>query len=76
MKFGHIITDQPYLNGIAQAPRTYHEESIAIEDNQQLINEILAGLDSIMDKTSDEVIITIKRNKEDKLRLIRKARIK
>jgi hypothetical protein len=75
MKYGHRITDEPFYDGIPQPVRIYNEESIPIIANEDLVNEILTGLDSIVNNTSEELVITIKRNKEGKLRLIRKVRV-
>ena len=75
MKYGHRIVREGYHNGELTSKIIHEEESIEIKSNEHLLNEVLSGLDLVINSSSNEVTLIVKRNKEGKLRLTKCQRI-
>ena len=72
MKYGKIIQEEAFFEGNLTSVKQWVEESISIPDKEHLLTEMLAGMDLILGHNTNELSLTITRNKEGKLRLVKR----
>ena len=75
MKYGSVTTKESYHEGKLQKTTTWHEESIAIAGKEQLITTLLDALDTLLSNETNELDLSLRRNAEGKLRLVKKHRV-
>ena len=75
MRYGKHIIEKSYIDGKQVSVKGWLQESVAIVDKAQLLNETLTCLDLVLDHVTDTLEVTIKRNKEGKLMLVKKHRV-
>lgn len=75
-EYGTITTKQSYFNGELKSKHVWYEESVAIDNKVQLMENMLQLLDTFLNEESDEVELSLYRNKDKKLRLVKRNMIK
>lgn len=75
MRYGSIITEEPIFNGESKPSKRWQKESVEVPDKEHLLTEMLGCMDLILGNNTDELEISIKRNKAGQIMLVKKHRV-
>lgn len=73
--YGKRIIHESVFDDNVQPKKVWDEVSISIPDKEHLLTEVLECLDLIIGNQTDDLTITIKRNKIGQIRLVKTHRV-